>query len=152
MEIYITRFNIVQFIINYTQFLLDVIRHNFNLIEKNNKYNTDIVLSCKKFFNDCFPLPKCPTFIWYHVLMIIKSVIDENMELFNNDTFIGESEELCEELSIWDKKLIYEIIKIEKINRNKINVEEANNMYENAISFVNDITQGFYFNQNIYSN
>ena len=144
--------NIVQFIINYTQFLLDVMRHNLNLIEKNNKYNTDIVLSCKKFFNDCFPLPKCPIFIWYHVLMIIKSVIDENMELFNNDTFIGESEELCEELSIWDKKLIYEIIKIEKINRNKINVEEANNMYENAISFVNDITQGFYFNQNIYSN
>ena len=23
-------------------------------------------------------------------------------------------------------------------------------MYENAISFINDITQGFYFNQNFY--
>ena len=144
--------NSVQFIINYAQFLLDVMRHHINLIEKNNKYNIDIVLSCKKFFMECFPLPKCPVFIWYHILMIIKNVIDENIELFSSDTFIGENEDLCEDLSIWDNKLIYEIIKVEKMKGNEIRFESANIMYENAISFVNDITQGFYFNQNLFSN
>ena len=144
--------NSVQFIINYAQFLLDVMRHHINLIEKNNKYNIDIVLSCKKFFMECFPLPKCPVFIWYHILMIIKNVIDENIELFSNDTFMGENEDLCEDLSIWDNKLIYEIIKVEKMKGNEIRFESANIMYENAISFVNDITQGFYFNQNLFSN
>ena len=144
--------NSVQFIINYAQFLLDVMRHHINLIEKNNKYNIDIVLSCKKFFMECFPLPKCPVFIWYHILMIIKNVIDENIELFSSDTFIGENEDLCEDLSIWDNKLIYEIIKVEKMKGNEIRFENANIMYENAISFVNDITQGFYFNQNLFSN
>ena len=144
--------NSVQFIINYAQFLLDVMRHHINLIEKNNKYNIDIVLSCKKFFMECFPLPKCPVFIWYHILMIIKNVIDENIELFSSDTFIGENEDLCEDVSIWDNKLIYEIIKVEKMKGNEIRFEGANIMYENAISFVNDITQGFYFNQNLFSN
>ena len=144
--------NSVQFIINYAQFLLDVMRHNINLVEKNNKYNTDIVLSCKKFFLDCFPLPKCPVFIWYHILMIIKNVIDENIELFSNDTFTGENEDLCEDMSVWENKLIYEIIKVEKMKGNEIRFESANIMYENAISFVNDITQGFYFNQNLFSN
>ena len=144
--------NSVQFIINYAQFLLDVMRHNINLIEKNNKYNTDIVLSCKKFFLECFPLPKCPVFIWYHILMIIKNVIDENIELFSNDTFSAENEDLCEDLSVWENKLIYEIIKVEKMKGNEIRFESANIMYENAISFVNDITQGFYFNQNLFSN
>ena len=144
--------NSVQFIINYAQFLLDVMRHHINLIEKNNKYNIDIVLSCKKFFMECFPLPKCPVFIWYHILMIIKNVIDENIELFSSDTFIGENEDLCEDVSIWDNKLIYEIIKVEKMKGNEIRFEGANIMYENAISFVNDITQGFYFNENLFSN
>ena len=68
-------------------------------------------LSCKKFFVDCFPLPKCPVFIWYYVLMIIKNVIDENISLFSNDTFTAENDELCEDLIVWDKKLVYEIIK-----------------------------------------
>ena len=143
--------NEVQFIINYTQFLLDVIRYNFNIINKN-KNEIDIVLSCKKFFGNCFPLPKCPTFIWYYILMIIKNVIDDNINQFSNDTFTGENDELCEDLSIWDKKLIYEIIKVEKIKGNEINFESANIMYENAISFINDITQGFYFNQCLYEN
>ena len=143
--------NNVRFIINYAEFLLDVLKYNLNLIEKNNKYDIDIVLSCKKFFSDCFPLPKCPTFIWYHILMAIKNVIDDNIDQFNNTTFIGENDELSEDLSIWDKKLIYEILKIEKIKENNsINYENAKIMYENAISFINDITQGFYFNQNIY--
>ena len=143
--------NNVRFIINYAEFLLDVMKYNLNMIEKNNKYDIDIVLSCKKFFADCFPLPKCPTFMWYHVLMAIKNVIDDNIAQFNNTTFIGENDELSEDLSIWDKKLIYEIMKIEKIKENNvINYERAKNMYENAISFINDITQGFYFNQNIY--
>ena len=39
-----------------------------------------------------------------------------------------------------------EIIKVENIKGNEINFESANTMYENAISFINDITQGFYFN------
>ena len=140
----------VRFIINYTQFLLDVMRYNLDKIENNNKYNIDIVLTCKKFFNDCFPLPKCPAFIWYHIIMINKNVIDENIEEFNNDIFIGEHDELSEDLSIWEKKLIYEIMKVEKITGNKINFENAKMMYENSISFINDITQGFYFNQNIF--
>ena len=121
-------------------------RHNLNIIEKNNKYKTDMSLSCKKFFVDCFPLPKCPVFIWYYVLMIIKNVIDENISLFSNDTFTAENDELCEDLIVWDKKLVYEIIKVEKIKGNEIKFEDANIMYENAISFINDITQGFYFN------
>ena len=126
-------------------------KYNLNLIEKNNKYDIDILLTCKKFFSDCFPLPKCPTFIWYHILMAIKNVIDDNITQFNNTTFIGENDELSEDSSIWDKKLIYEILKIEKIKeKNTINYENAKIMYENAISFINDITQGFYFNQNIY--
>ena len=140
----------VRFIINYTQFLLDVMRYNFDKIENNNKYNINIVLTCKKFFVDCFPLPKCPTFIWYHTIMVIKNVIDENIEEFNNDNFIGEYDELSEDLSIWEKKLIYEIMKVEKIIGNIINFEKAKMMYENSISFINDITQGFYFNQNIF--
>ena len=82
--------------------------------------------------------------------MIIKNVIDDNINQFSNDTFTGENDELCEDLSIWDKKLIYEIIKVEKIKGNEINFESANIMYENAISFINDITQGFYFNQCLY--
>ena len=143
--------NNVRFIINYAEFFLDVMKYNLNLIEKNNKYDIDIVFTCKKFFTDCFPLPKCPSFIWYHILMSIKSVIDDNITLFNNTTFIGENDELSEDLSIWDKKLIYEILKIEKIKgNNTINYENAKIKYENAISFINDITQGFYFNQNIY--
>ena len=143
--------NNVRFIINYAEFLLNVMKYNLNMKEKNNKYETDIVLSCKKFFSDCFPLPKCPTFIWYHILMAIKDVIDENIAQFNNTSFIGENDELSEDLSIWDKKLIYEIMKIEKIKENNIiNYENAKTMYENAISFINDITQGFYFNQNFY--
>ena len=120
-------------------------KYNFNIINKN-KNEIDIVLSCKKFFGNCFPLPKCPTFIWYYILKIIKNVIDDNIDQFSNDTFTGENDELCEDLSIWDKKLIYEIIKVEKIKGNEINFESANIMYENAISFINDITQGFYFN------
>ena len=143
--------NNIQFIINYSQFLLDVMRYNLNSEEKNNKYNVNIVLTCKKFFNDCFPLPKCPVFLWYHILMSIKNVIDENIEQFSNDIFLGENAELCEDLSIWDKKLIYEIIKVEKIKGKEINIENANIMYENAFSFVNDISQGFYFNQNIFN-
>ena len=143
--------NNVRFIINYAEFFLDVMKYNLNLIEKNNKYDIDIVFTCKKFFTDCFPLPKCPSFIWYHILMSIKNVIDDNITLFNNTTFIGENDELSEDLSIWDKKLIYEILKIEKIKgNNTINYENAKIKYENAISFINDITQGFYFNQNIY--
>ena len=143
--------NNVRFIINYAEFFLDVMKYNSNLIEKNNKYDIDIVFTCKKFFTDCFPLPKCPSFIWYHILMSIKNVIDDNITLFNNTTFIGENDELSEDLSIWDKKLIYEILKIEKIKgNNTINYENAKIKYENAISFINDITQGFYFNQNIY--
>ena len=127
-------------------------RHNLNIIENNNKYDINIELSCKKFFENCFPLPKCPIFLWYHVLMIIKNIIDDNITLFSNDNFIGENNDLCEDLFIWDKKLIYEIIKIERHRgNNEINIDEANNMYENAISFINDITQGLYFNQNIYS-
>ena len=83
---------------------------------------------------------------------IIKNIIDDNITLFSNDNFIGENNDLCEDLFIWDKKLIYEIIKIERHRgNNEINIDEANNMYENAISFINDITQGLYFNQNIYS-
>ena len=143
--------NNVRFIINYAEFFLDVMKYNLNLIEKNNKYDIDIALTCKKFFTDCFPLPKCPSFIWYHTLMSIKNVIDDNITLFNNTTFIGENDELSEDLSIWDKKLIYEILKIEKIKgNNTINYENVKIKYENAISFINDITQGFYFNQNIY--
>ena len=142
--------NDVRFIINYTQFFLDVMRHNLNIIENNNKYDLNIVLTCKKFFSDCFPLPKCPTFIWYHIIMIIKNLIDENIIDFNNYIFIGENGEVSEDLSIWEKKLIYEIMKVEKIIGNKIDFEKAKMMYENSITFINDITQGFYFNQNIF--
>ena len=144
--------NSIIFMVNYIQFLIEVMRHNLNIIENNNKYDINIELSCKKFFENCFPLPKCPIFLWYHVLMIIKNIIDDNITLFSNDNFIGENNDLCEDLFIWDKKLIYEIIKIERHRgNNEINIDEANNMYENAISFINDITQGLYFNQNIYS-
>ena len=143
--------NNVQFIINYAQFLLNVMKYYLNIIEKNDKYNIDIVLSCKQFFTECFPLPKCPVFLWYHILMTIKNVIDENIEEFSNDTFMDENNDLYEDLSIWDKKLIYEIIKVEKIKGNNIKFEIANTMYENAISFVNELIQGFYFNQNLYS-
>ena len=138
--------NNVQFIINYAQFLLNVMKYYLNIIEKNDKYNIDIVLSCKQFFTECFPLPKCPVFLWYHILMTIKNVIDENIEEFSNDTFMDENNDLYEDLSIWDKKLIYEIIKVEKIKGNNIKFEIANTMYENAISFVNELIQGFYFN------
>ena len=137
--------NNVQFLINYAEFFIGVMKYNLNIIEKNDKYKTEIVPICKKFFSSCFPLPKCPVFIWYHILMIIKNVIDENIEDFSNDIFMEENNELFEDLSIWDKKLIYEIIKVEKIKGNNIRFENANTMYENAISFVNELTQGFYF-------
>ncbi len=126
-------------------------KYYLNIIEKIDKYKIDIVLSCKQFFTECFPLPKCPVFLWYHILMTIKNVIDENIEEFSNDTFMDDNNDLYEDLSIWDKKLIYEIIKVEKIKGNNIKFEIANTMYENAISFVNELIQGFYFNQNLYS-
>ena len=44
--------------------------------------------------------------------MTIKNVIDENIEEFSNDTFMDENNDLYEDLSILDKKIIYEIIKV----------------------------------------
>ena len=82
--------------------------------------------------------------------MIIKNLIDENIIDFNNYIFIGENGEVSEDLSIWEKKLIYEIMKVEKIIGNKIDKKKKKMMYENSITFINDITQGFYFNQNIF--
>ena len=147
----ITIDNNVLFIINYIEFLLDVISYNLNKIEKNEN-NVNIVVSTKKFFDNCFPLPKCPSFIWYHIIMIIKNVIDDNIALFNNDTFFDNENNICEQLFVWEKKLIYDLIKIEKMNHNIISYEESKKMYENAVTFINDITQGIYFNQNIFSN
>ena len=147
----ITIDNNVIFMINYIEFLLDVIRYNLNKIEKNEN-DVNIVASTKKFFDNCFPLPKCPSFIWYHIVMLIKNVIDDNISLFNNDTFFDNENNICEQLFVWEKKLIYDLIKIEKMNNNMINYEESKKMYENAVTFINDITQGIYFNQNIFSN
>ena len=144
--------NNVLFIINYIEYLLDVIKYNLNKIERNGKNNINIVACTKKFFDNCFPLPKCPAFIWYHVLMLIKNVIDDNITLFNNDTFLNDNDNnICEQLFIWEKKLINDLIKIEKMKKNKINYDDAQKMYENAVTFMNDITQGLYFNQNIFS-
>ena len=138
--------------INYIEFVLDVFNHNLNKIKSNiQNNNVNIVDSTKRFFEKCFPLPKCPVFIWYHILMIIKNVIDENIYLFNYDTFFDFEDNSCEQLFIWDKKLIYNLIKIEKFRGNKISFEEAEKMYENAVTFVNDVIQGVYFNQNIFS-
>ena len=143
--------NYVNFIINYIEFLLDVIKHNINTIQGNMNYNVDIVTSIKKFYESCFPLPKCPSFIWYHILIILKTVIDNNISLFNNDTFLSDNDDVCEQIFIWDEKLIYNLIKIEKLKKNKIGYEEAQKMYENAITFLNDFTQGVYINQNLFS-
>ncbi len=140
------------FIINYIEYLLDVIKYNLNKIERNGNNNINIVACTKKFFDNCFPLPKCPSFIWYHILMLIKNVIDDNITLFNNDTFLNDSDNnICEQLFIWEKKLINNLIKIENMKNNKINFDDAQKMYENAVTFMNDITQGLYFNQNIFS-
>ena len=143
--------NNVLFIIKYIKFLLDVIKYNIHIIERKGKTNINIVSCTKNFFDNCFPLPKCPTFLWYHVLMTIKKVIDDNITMFNNDTFINDNN-ICEQLVLWDKKLINNLIKIENIknNKNKINYDDAHNMYENAVMFMNDITQGLYFNQNLF--
>ena len=143
--------NNVNFIINYIEFLLDVIKHNINTIQGNTNYNVDIATSIKKFYESCFPLPKCPPFIWYHVLIILKTVIDNNISLFNNDTFLSDNDDACEQVFIWDEKLIYNLIKIEKLKKNKIGYEEAQQMYENAVTFLNDFTQGLYINQNLFS-
>jgi hypothetical protein len=147
--------NNVLFIKNYIEFLLDIIKYNSSKIDKKVKTNINLVASTKKFFDNCFPLPKCPAFLWYHALMIIKKVIDDNISMFNNDTFLNDNNDnnICEQLFIWDKKLINYLIKIENIknNKNKINYNNARNMYENAVTFMNDITQGLYFNQNIFS-
>ena len=143
--------NNVQFMINYIEFVLDVFNYNLNKIDKNEQNDVNIVDSTKRFFDNCFPLPKCPAFIWYHILMIIKNVIDENIYLFNNDTFFDYDDNTCEQLFVWDKKLIYDLIKIEKMRGNKISYIEAEKMYENAVTFINDVIQGVYFNQNIFS-
>ena len=143
--------NNVEFMINYIEFVLDVFNHNLNKISKNAQNNINIVDSTKRFFENCFPLPKCPSFIWYHILIIIKNVIDENIYLFNNDTFFDFEDNSCEQLFIWDKKLIYDLIKIEKMRGNQITYDEAERMYENAVTFYNDVIQGVYFNQNIFS-
>ena len=148
--------NNVLFLISYIEYLLDVIKHNFYKIEKskgNNINNVNIVESTKKFLGRCFPLPKCPSFIWYHIVMLIKTVIDDNIYLFDSFTFSDmENNSSCEQLFIWDKKLIYDLIKIEKMKNNPINFTEAQKMYENAVTFLNDVFQGVYFNQNIFSN
>ena len=143
--------NNVQFMINYIEFVLDVFNYNLNKIEKKDQNNVNIVDSTKRLFYNCFPLPKCPAFIWYHILMIIKNVIDENIYLFINDTFWDYDDNTCEQLFVWDKKLIYDLIKIEKMRGNKISFDEAEKMYENAVTFINDVIQGVYFNQNIFS-
>ena len=142
--------NNVLFLINYIEFLLDMIKYNKDKAEKNNKSNINIMNITKKFYDNCFPLPKCPSFMWYHIIMIIKNVIDDNISLFNNDTFFDIDDNTCEQLFVWDKKLIYDLIKIEKMNNNIINYDEAQKMYENAVTFINDVTQGTYFNQNIF--
>ena len=138
--------------INYIEFLVDVVNHNLNIITRNNKNNVNIVSSTKKFFENCFPLPKCPSFIWYDILHLIKIVIDDNISLFNNDTFSEIDDNTCEQLFVWNKKLIYELMKTEKMKKNNINFNEAQKMYEKATTFFNDIIQGLYFNQNIFSN
>ena len=143
--------NNVNFIINYIEFLLDVIKHNINIIQGNSNYNVDIATSIKKFYESCFPLPKCPPFIWYHILIILKTVIDNNISLFNNDTFLSDNDDVCEQVFIWDDKLIYNLIKIEKMKKNKIGYEEAQQMYEKAATFLNDFIQGVYINQNLFS-
>ena len=140
----------ILFMINYISFLNDVISFNLNIIENNNNH-INIVAITKKFFENCFPLPKCPSFIWYHILMILKQVIDDNISFFNNDTFLDFEDNICEQLFIWDKKLIYELTKIEKIKKNNISFDEAQKMYENATTFLNDVIQGVYFTQNIFS-
>jgi hypothetical protein len=142
--------NSVQFMQNYIEFLLDVIKHNLNKIENNNENSADIEDITQKFFAKCYPLPKCPSFIWYHILMIIKNVIDENIYYFNSNSFL-DNDNSCEQLFVWDKKLIYDLIKIEKMKNNNITFDEAQKMYENAVVFVNDLLQGIYFNQNIFS-
>ena len=148
--------NNVQFLISYIEYLLDVIKHNFYKIEKskgNNINNVNIVESTKKFLGRCFPLPKCPSFIWYHIVILIKTVIDDNIYLFDSFTFSDmENNSFCEQLFVWDKKLMYDLIKIEKMKNNTINFKEAQKMYENAVTFLNDVFQGIYFNQNIFSN
>ena len=143
--------NYILFMINYIEFLVDVVNHNLNIITRNNKNNVNIVSSTKKFFENCFPLPKCPSFIWYDILHLIKIVIDDNISLFNNDTFSEIDDNTCEQLFVWDKKLIYELMKTEKMKKNNINLNEAQKMYEKATTFFNDIIQGVYFNQNIFS-
>ena len=142
--------NSVQFMQNYIEFLLDVIKHNLNKIENNNENSADIEDITQKFFAKCYPLPKCPSFIWYHILMIIKNVIDENIYYFNSNSFL-DNDNSCEQLFVWDKKLIYDLIKIEKMKNNNITFDEAQKMYENAVVFINDLLQGIYFNQNIFS-
>ena len=147
--------NNVQFLISYIEFLLDVIKYNFSKLEKNenNSNGINIVESIKIFFGKCFPLPKCPSFIWYHILMLIKNVIDDNIYLFDSYTFFDiENNSNCEQLFVWDKKLIYDLIKIEKMKKNNISFNEGHKMYENAVTFLNDVVQGIYFNQNIFSN
>jgi hypothetical protein len=144
----------VRFILNYIEFLLDVVKYNIYKINKKGKKEINIMECTQKFFENCFPLPKCPTFMWYHILMMIKNVIDDNINMFSDDTFLNDNNNnFCEQLFIWQKKLIYEIIKIENYSskKNKIIYEDAHKMYEKAVTFVNDITQGLYFNQNIFS-